>query len=280
MRFGGRVLSIVVASLAVLLGTPGAVAPAHAASATPNGSDVLKVPTTGVVKHLLVVFLAGTAYTPARDSVFLERSRSLGFHTLGLAYVNHRSIQSVCGRDSACFGSTRREIVYGQNLSKKVSVSAANSVVGRLKANLKANPALAEFRLNPEGEPDWAKIVVSGHSQGAGHAAVLGIDKKVARVALLGGPNDRLKKSVPAWVQPASATGTPAASWFGLAHADDNSYATQRKAWDGFRLPTANRQIARYAADDGHLSLSVDDWLEPSASKPAVAAQWRALLGG
>ena len=279
MRLAGRALSFVVATLALLLGAPGVAAPAVAAASSPNGSDVVKVPTIGV-RHLLVVFLPGTAYTPSRESVFLERSRSFGFHTLGLAYVNYNSVQSLCGGDSACYGSTRREIVYGQDLSKKVSVSPASSVVGRLKANLKANPALAEFRLNAEGEPNWAKIVVSGHSQGAGHAAILGLDKKVARVALMGGPNDRLKKGVPAWIQRPPATGTPVGAWFGLAHADDNSYGTQRKAWDAFGLPGANRRIVDYAADDGHLSLCVDAWLEPSTSKPALVEPWRVLLGG
>ncbi len=64
------------------------------------------------------------------------------------------------------------------------------------------------------GEPNWSRIVISGHSQGAGMAAYIAKRKAVARVVLFSSPWDYVKSSrQPApWLSETSAT--PPERWF------------------------------------------------------------------
>lgn len=40
--------------------------------------------------------------------------------------------------------------------------------------------------------PDWSKIIIAGHAQGAGHAAFIGLQIPVMRVAVFSSPNDHV----------------------------------------------------------------------------------------
>jgi hypothetical protein len=278
VRFPRRALSLIVAALALLVAGPGLASPAAAAGQSPNGSDVVKTPTgTATVKDKLVVFLPGSGLQPGEQTRFLDAAAASGFHVLGLAYVNYSSVQKLCGKDSACYGTTRREIVYGDDeySSDKVAVSNADSIVGRLTTRLTGS--LAAFETT-DGSPDWSKIIVVGHSQGAGHVGILCLDiSTVSRCGLIAGPNEQLKKKrLPAWIQAPSADSTASSRWFALGHSDDNSVKTQRRAWDKLQLPDENRQIATYSAGDAHLSLVVDSDIE---SESGIEQRWKTLLG-
>lgn len=277
MKLSSRALSVVAATLALVVTSPGL--PGTSWANSPAGDNVYQLP-IGTARGNLVVFLPGTGYAPQEESVFLKRSASWGFHTLGLAYVNHDSVQSLCGsKDATCHGKVRREIVYGTNLTDRVNVSAANSVVGRLKTALQRQ-GFTDYLSS--GEPVWSKIIVVGHSQGAGHAGILCIDKKLLRCGLIAGPNEQLRgRRLPEWIAAPGPNGTSPSSWYALRHGDDYNVKTQRKALDVFAVPVANRQTVAYGANDAHLSLALDDQLEPSASNPSTVLEaWKKLLGG
>ena len=42
------------------------------------------------------------------------------------------------------------------------------------------------------GSIQWDHIIISGHSQGGGHAAVIGISNPVRRVLMFASPNDHI----------------------------------------------------------------------------------------
>lgn len=57
------------------------------------------------------------------------------------------------------------------------------------------------------GVPDWSKIVISGHSQGASHASYIAYKRDVKGALLLSGPQDACGDDGAAWVAEASRIG-------------------------------------------------------------------------
>lgn len=257
-------------------------------SANSSGNVVLtpSVPTTPL---RLDLFIPGTRLKPTQSCKFLLESQKLGIYTIGVAYENSSSVQALCGKNNACYGATRREIVFGGgHTGSAVSITTGNSIEGRLTAAIN-NAGWGPLFL-AAGKVDWPKVIASGHSQGAGHAAILGLDRNLARVVLLAGPNELAKKKLPAWVTSPGVNGTPIASWHALSHTQDDSSATQNKAWDKFGLPAAGptipapisgKRLSTNASfvDSAHLSVVVDANLGGGGT-PTLLATWDALLTG
>lgn len=286
-----------VALVVLLLTGSGLAEPALAGKSKKSKSsagDVIKAP-SGTPRNLLHVFLPGTGYSPGAQSAYLDFSATdLGFHTIGLSYKNSKAINSYCkdGNDKDCEEKVRREIIYGTNSSNLISVSPGQSVVGRLTSVLTAKmsePGWGQFLA--DGAPDWTKIVLSGHSQGAGHVAIMAQDEDVARVALLAGPNDggRGSNTSSRWVDNVRAT--PEAEWYALGHVDDASKARQLDAWlrleipndkDQAEVPTGtHRLFTTLEADErtrGHESVVIDQYLVPDKNSPELEPTWESLL--
>ena len=70
-------------------------------------------------------------------------------------------------------------------------------------------------------EIQWEKIIVAGHSQGAGHAAYLGKKFRLAGVLILSGPQDYLNyfHSPAGWLSGPSQT--PPSRYFAFLHLRD-----------------------------------------------------------
>ena len=182
----------------------------------------------------LLVHLVGTWGNPASSHGLAELACSLGFAAVAPMYKNLQDARAVCGADSLCYEGMRREVLYGGDTGPDpIQVDAANSLVHRLDTLLLRLSA-RERRFAPWGvirervmARDLSAVVVSGHSQGAGHALVLARDHEVARVIMLGGLTDRLRSGtaehaavdwVAAWQ---SNSKTPAARLWGYNHSDD-----------------------------------------------------------
>jgi hypothetical protein len=197
-------------------------------------------------KALLAVFLPGTGGAPAQFPAFLQQGALRGYHVIGLTYTNDESVTVLCnaaGGNADCAGSIRNEILTGRDDSSLVTVSNVDSIEARLSDLLKYlnfhRPAdgWGQF-LSPAGTVAWDKIVVSGNSQGAGHAAYIAKVRRVNRVGVYAGPSD--------WVNAANApvnwyrlsSLTPAAAYFGFIHAPDtlaNSSGNPTQATDVWR---------------------------------------------
>jgi pimeloyl-ACP methyl ester carboxylesterase len=166
----------------------------------------------------LFVFFPGTGGTPEGYPELLREVAAQGMPAIGLMYPSVPQVGSLCARDGSepdCTEQVREERIYGVDTSSKVQVSPANSIVNRL-VKLLQYLHWADF-LDGD-QPRWDHIVVAGHSQGGGHAAMLARDHLVARVVFLASPGDQSAGPAPWLLEPRA---TPANRYFGFGHRDD-----------------------------------------------------------
>ena len=195
-------------------------------------------------RHQLLLMIAGTGgaavYTRRFDSCFA----AMGFHVISIDYPNN-VISTTCSnsKDSSCFDDFRQEINFGTPVSSVVSVDSTNSIVNRFTRLLVYlaghDPAGGWDDYLSGGQPRWERIVVGGHSQGAGHAAYLGKCFPLAGVLMFSGPQDYLQvfKHPAPWQYRKGLT--PANRQFAFLHVHD-PYNVQFQAADvaavtGFR---------------------------------------------
>ncbi len=147
-------------------------------------------------QNTLVVHLVGSFDKPASTTLFPKLAANNGFHVINLKYPNSIAAKNVCAQssDKNCYLKFRKEIIEGLDYSDKISVDLSNSINNRL---LKLLQYLAQNYPEQnwqsyfdENNIDWNKIIISGHSQGGGHAAVIAINNKVKRVLMFASPND------------------------------------------------------------------------------------------
>ncbi len=226
-------------------------------------SHVAINPDPGVAaKHGLFLFLVGTGGKPENQQLILKTGAACGYHAIGLMYPNTPSVGSLCGNstDAEAFWNARREILTGQDLSALVSISSTECLEHRLAALLShlaaayPNEGWGEFL--SAGQPDWARVTVGGHSQGGGHAAVLGKLHPVARVVCLSSPADwqNLPGTPATWYTKPGAT--PPERVYGFSHLLD-----ELVAW-----PQLTLIWTALGLDAFGVSVSVDGVAAPYAS--------------
>jgi hypothetical protein len=185
----------------------------------------------------LLVFMPGTKNVPASWQRLGEEAARMGYHVINLMYHNDVGVDAACrGGDKPrdCSENMRLEILDGSDRGNRVTVTPANSIYNRLAKvllHLKENyPGEGWAKFLDEGRPKWEMITVSGQSQGAGQAALIGKLHRVARVVLFSGPPDArcnalipppvcLPGEVDQWV---SIGETPADDYYALFHHRDN----------------------------------------------------------
>ena len=137
-----------------------------------------------VSKNKLFIFLPGTSGFPSVYTLIAKKAASLGYHTIGLMYPNGSEMYVASGNnpDNTSFGRCRQELFDGTDQSLAISVNADNCIKGRLisllqyLSNKYPNQNWGQYLIN--GQVNWSKCIVAGHSQGGGHA--LYISKKVS----------------------------------------------------------------------------------------------------
>ncbi len=186
----------------------------------------------------LFVFLPGSGGTPAGYELLLEEVADAGMPAIGLSYPNTPSVASLCGggTDPDCFEQVRRERLYGVNESTLVNVSPANSIQNRLTKLLQR---LRWTQFLDGDAPRWDKIVIAGHSQGGGHAAMIAKDHVVARVVFFAAPGDWINGGPAPWLLEPHAT--PIEDYYGFVHIDDGPVFLAN--WFFLGLPGANTSI-------------------------------------
>lgn len=191
----------------------------------------------------LLVWLPGTLPPGANGSGpggavrFCELAAGVGYHVIVLKYPNDQPAAR-CRRDPHpdAFEQFRRAIIAGGSSFYR-RVERVDSIENRLEQLLRylqrarADEDWSQF-LDDRGRVRWEQIVLAGQSQGAGHAALMGIQRRVARVICFGGPKDHsLALRRPAdWLSHASAT--PKSRFFAFNHQQDRqgcSPAEQRE---------------------------------------------------
>ena len=146
-------------------------------------------------RRQLLIFLPGTGATTADQDEFGRAAASIGYHVVYLMYPNDVPA-AVCqdDEDESSFESFRREIIAGGDRDPRVNVDRADSIENRvlqLVQWLASSRATEGWRQFLTGDSlNWSKVVLTGHSQGGGHAQLLAKDHAVARVVVLGSPKD------------------------------------------------------------------------------------------
>lgn len=174
----------------------------------------------------LVLMIPGTGGSAFSNMDIQKSLSNMGFHVIGLDYDN-KVITTACtnSADPTCFDHFRQEIVFGTPVSEKTTVDSANSIYNRFYKLLlylkKTDPAGRWDTYLSGDQIKWSKIIVAGHSQGAGHAAYLAKRFKVARAVMLSGPQDYFSKlDQPApWLS--NKGKTPASRLYAFLHKED-----------------------------------------------------------
>lgn len=144
----------------------------------------------------LMLFVGGSFSSPNDYTFICEHAASIGLDVISISYANNITAASLASStDSLIFDKYRDEINFGNQVSDEVSVDELNSI------NTRAIK-LIQYLTSTYPEQDWGqyittsnnlnweKIVIAGHSQGAGHACYLGKKRSAERVVMFSGPND------------------------------------------------------------------------------------------
>lgn len=171
----------------------------------------------------LLLSLGGTNSYPKDFLAFDKVAAAQGYSVLALDYPN-TVITTSCKTSPQPDPCTlfRDEIVTGAQVSDLVEVDRANSIENRLTALLRyqADQDPEHFgQFLKDGQPDWGKIVVVGHSQGSGHAGYLAKKHPMKAAILLAGPQDTTDAGPASWMS--SPSQTPPSSYLSFTHRDD-----------------------------------------------------------
>ncbi len=178
------------------------------------------------VREELVVFIPGTNGNGTGAVTYCRAIASFGHRVLNLTYPSDIPAAIVRNQpDRNAFLNFRLEIIEGGDKSDAIEVDRTNSIENRL---IKALDYLGRTQpkdnwgryLTSAGQINWEKVIVAGHSQGAGHAALIGTRHKVARVVMTGGPRDydRSADAPAAWY---GNSVTPVSRFFTFNHQQD-----------------------------------------------------------
>jgi len=202
-------------------------------------------------RHQLLLWIPGTKppnskapepgkLTRGASHTFCLAAASLGYHVIALSYPNLLSA-SICNEDAdpKAFENFRMAIIQGGN-TPHLTVARSDSIENRLIKTLQTlaqrlpQEGWNEY-LNPDHTIRWDKIAVSGQSQGGGHAALIGLHHKVARVLCFGAPKDySMKLNAPAaWYATESAT--PKEVFFAFNHMQDRQGCTPEHQIDNLK---------------------------------------------
>lgn len=223
----------------LLLWIPGTVAPAANAQGKVDAKATAKSKSAPEPALPPAVVAPPDADAPAEPrgagregaAAFCELAARLGYHVISLRYPNDRSASVArFDEDPAEFERFRLALIVGGK-SKHLEIPRTESIEHRAEkllqhlARTRPDDGWSQF-LAADGTLRWEKIAVAGQSQGGGHAALIGLRHRVARVICTGAPKDyNLRLDAPAaWLTRESAT--PKSRFFTFNHLQDRQAAT------------------------------------------------------
>lgn len=241
-------------------------------------------------RHQLFLMIEGTGDYATRMRPIDSSFAKMGFHVVSIDYLNN-VITTTCSNstDSSCFDDFRQEIIFGTPVSSNVDVDSANSIVNRFSKLLvylvTHDPGGGWSEFVKDSQPRWDRIVVGGHSQGAGHAAFLGKCFDLAGVLMFSGPQDYLKVyNHPAPWQYRKGR-TPSNRQFAFLHLNDpynvRFQAADVSAVTGFpATDTTMASPGQPVYSNNHILINAIETKDPHGStlNPVFAAVWRYMV--
>lgn len=159
----------------------------------------------------LLVYLGGTNEDEEVPNAFIASALSHGYPVLSVRYDNVVSVAEECfGRDPGCYGRVReRKAIGGSRRSADDAQPIEEAIKDAIDwLQMEAPRSLGGTTLLSNNRLRWDRLMLSGHSQGAGMAAYLAQRYDVAAVMLLSGPWDGIRGGRTG--SGASAEGSPA----------------------------------------------------------------------
>lgn len=192
---------------------------------TENSHYVVRNTKTHLDKLLL--FIGGSFSNPVDYKFISAHGATIGLDVINLSYPNNVATASLgTSSDKFIFDNYREELCFGTQVSDVVSVDVLNSITTRtvklLQYLSKTYPDQNWGQyLTTTNTLQWSKIIVSGHSQGSGHACYLGKKNLVDRVVMFAGPNDysTFFSAAANWLTLSGQT--PLTKHFSLLHTQD-----------------------------------------------------------
>jgi hypothetical protein len=191
-------------------------------------------------RHELLLWITGTHMLGTTNvtgaGAFCMLAADLGYHVIALMYPNDKAAATVRNvKDPDAFEEFRLAIIKGGQ-TPYIAVEQCDSIENRLVKLLLHLKSIRprehwEQFLDDDGSIKWETIAVAGQSQGGGHAALIGIKHKVARVICTGSPKDynQARRAPAAWYRQTSAT--PKERFFTFNHQQDSMGFTTPKQW-------------------------------------------------
>lgn len=256
----------------------------------------------------LLIHLVGSFDNPARTTLFPTLAANNGYNVIVLKYPNGTAAVSACGNsaDIDCFRRYREEIIFGVDSSSEVSVDINDCILNRIEKlisyldNTFPDENWDNF-LSAPGTIDWSQIVVSGHSQGGGHAAYIAKQFQVDRAIMFASPNDYSDHfSAPAnWLSLPSAT--PDSNYYAFGNLFDEVVDADKQFanWTAMNLLSASDSIlvdqadcdynkaqvlyTRFDSGGGlsrnHSSVVIDEYTPLTVGTPTFTPVWEYMLG-
>lgn len=209
-----------------------------------SDSNYVYLNTSVATKNILVVHLPGSFGEPKRATLYGTLASDLGFHSVGLMYPNIPTVGSFCtnSSDPDCFENVRREIVEGVDYSSNLTINPSESILNRtqkLLIYLNSNFPTENWGqyLDINNNLVFNKIIFSGHSQGGGHAALIGKFYPIKRAICFSSPKDwrNIPNAPPLWLSSGSWQ-TPSSAIYCFNHVLDEHTNHQLEIWDSLGL--------------------------------------------
>ena len=159
-------------------------------SGAPNNYHFAYINKTLTQKNKLFLFFPGTGAVPFNYKLIIQHAANLGYHAIGLTYPNSDAINSICqsSTDTTCHSRARLEVFDGTDRHSSINVDVNNCIERRtLKLLQYLNttfPSENWAQYFSGSQVLWNKVIVSGHSQGGGHAGIISKIKQVDRVVM------------------------------------------------------------------------------------------------
>jgi len=191
-----------------------------------HGPHIAAYDPQAVSRHRLFLFLPGTRASAAGGLKIVSTFAGWGFHAISLDYEdNVVAVSCAHSLDPTTFGRYREAIVTGAPVSAKIAVNRANSILNRFQKLLlylaQHDPDGGWGQFVRDGQPVWKRILVAGHSQGAGHAAYIGKLYRVDRVLMFSGPQDYMDDLGRPAPWQARKSATPPSRYFAFLNLED-----------------------------------------------------------
>lgn len=233
----------------------------------------------------LAIFLPGTGGRPDNVLPLLQVVAEQGYRVIGLSYDDVPAVAQLCPRDPDPDCSTKfREIRVFGGSGGPVANPDNEAIVPRLVSLLRAldrehpGEGWAEY-LDASGQPLWARILVSGLSQGAGMAALIAKRYPVYRVVLFSSPWDTTgpaRRPAP-WLSTPSAT--PPDRWWAERHAREVTTDLIAAAYRALEIPKDQILIFNGDLPPGLRDAQGNPYHGTTVRLPQYVEQWRRMYG-